>query len=256
MRCLFLPLLFITLSACAQNPFFASDTVYYGQVYAVRNGEKHPMLAQIEVIGADGNVFDISTDWGGNYHLDSIEINPVTSYVLRFRELHLGPEMWEPETVKLPYSCSDLRYPKKVDVELRLRDLSYMSMWHCRVFMDDNSMEIDTNSAKELQVLTRHIKRKKGWIKVQGKAPYDVENREEFALKRAQIVAKHLQTLGVKRESIKIEVNLLPHRVIWQDEAFKIGQELTEDFVLSLTDEREKELAKKLNSHVFVWFDN
>ncbi len=263
-------LLFPVLATDAQEWKFLEDTVLNGKVYAERNGKTYPLKAKVRIVGTDGSSNETVTDENGNYHFSNEQLSPGHSYVITYSQKDYSNTTFSfmNRTDKFTFVDFKGELPLVIDKKIEPRGACILGSFY--IYFEENSSELNSEYGEYFESFSEYfMRRQEESIEYSGKSSEEmivqIESRAhslesepfQLAQERGEAITDLLVQKGIDRDKIEI-INLadsVPHVIGWKDEAFEPGDKLTKDFVLKITDPKEKEVARSLNSYAIMWLD-
>lgn len=261
---------FLTLASTAQEWKSLSDTMLKGRVYVERNGKIYIPKAHVSIIGTDGSSNETTTDKDGYYYFTNKELSMGHSYVITYGQADYskGSIPFLNKTDKLTFKDYTGQLPMVMDKEVYPHRGCTIGSY--LVFFKENSGELDSIYKRYVDGLYDNLMwRQEEALDYPGLSGNDIvinvmcrahsleEEPDQLAQSRGEAIANRLVNRGVSSDKIVIinKSDSVPNTVTWWDEAFEPGDKLDKEFSIKITDPKEKEIARSLNSYAIIWFD-
>jgi len=223
----------------------AVDTIVKGVVVDERS--RKGVEATITVVGSDDSDLETATDKKGSFYLTSDQVSPAIAYVLCISHPN---EKFLLRTQKLYFTELDSdRLPLSMEVPVRLIGCVLEVPW---VYFERNSSKVSPEGMITLDMLVETLNDNPSVVlELAGHAECSEQDPFPLSLQRAE-AAMNYMLAGTEKERLVPIARFCaePYVVDGYNQFFSNGQELTAEYISTLSDSAAIEQAQRLNRRV------
>ncbi len=223
--------------------FSISGTVYDDSTQTTLRG------AVVQLLGSDGSLIQTETDRDGSYMFDEQQVRENTSYEILVNMTGYFSGRAQESTVGLDRS-------RDFEVDVSIAPIPVTAIALPEILYEFDSWELQTQFKDSLNGLVQTMRDNPN-IVIELASHTDSRGTHEYndtlSQHRAQAVVNYLVEQGIEKERLeavgygKRKPRLIETTIERDGYVFEAGTELTEQYIDSLTDEDQQELAHQLN---------